>query len=535
MTTSFRMPLPGGAIDGAARFEPRDAVHDVTAPTTASATDFPIAIIGAGFAGIGAAIRLKQAGIESFTIFERAGEVGGTWRDNTYPGAACDVPSHAYSLSFEPKPDWSRRYAPSEEIHTYLLGLVAKHGLRRHLRLNTTIVDARFDAKRGVWTLTDARGVEFAARVVLSCMGGLIDPSFPDVAGIRDFAGEVMHTARWNHSYDLAGKRVAVIGTGASAVQVVPSIAGKVAQLTVFQRTPAWVVPKMDKVYSAKARSRFARFPLLLRLSRAIKYWYSELWGPIIILDSPRLSELGRRMSLAHLAAQVRRPELRAKLTPSFQFGCKRILISDDYWATFERDNVELVTEPIETITNAGIATKDGVVREFDAIVFATGFELNIAKAPFPVRGLGATLLDQAWKDGAVAYKGMSVAGFPNWFIMMGPNTGPGHTSVLVYTEAQIAHAVQAIRKIKRENLRYVNVRREVQDRYNARLQGRMKYTVWSTGCTSWYLSRNGANHSLYPGLAAEYVVRARKFKPSDYELASFGSPAFRAPTETPA
>jgi cation diffusion facilitator CzcD-associated flavoprotein CzcO len=452
-------------------------------------------------------------------MFERASDVGGTWRDNTYPGAACDVPSHVYSLSFEPKPDWTRKFAGSAEIHGYLRGLVEQWNLRPHLRLNTAIVDARFDEQRGLWTLADATGGRFEARVVLSCAGGLVDPAFPEIPGRASFGGRAIHTARWDHGYDLAGKRVAVIGTGASAVQVVPSIAPRVGRLTVFQRSAAWVIPKMDKAYSPATRGRLARAPFLLRMSRAAKYWSSELWGPLVFLDSKRLSALGERLSLAHLDAQVRDPELRAKLTPNFQFGCKRVLISDDYWTTFEKENVELVIEPIAAITPTGISTRDGVARDFDAIVFATGFDLGITKAPFPVRGLDGISLDSAWKDGAVAYKGLAVAGFPNWFIMMGPNTGPGHTSVLVFTEAQISHALQAICKIRDEGLRYVDVRREVQDRYNAGLQRRMKHMVWSTGCTSWYLAKDGGNHSLYPGFAAEYVVRTRRFRPSDYRL----------------
>jgi cation diffusion facilitator CzcD-associated flavoprotein CzcO len=330
------------------------------------------------------------------------------------------------------------------------------------------------------------------------------------------------HTARWNHGYDLAGKRVAVIGTGASAVQVVPSIAPRVATLAVFQRTPAWVVPKLDKAYSETARRLYARYPLALRASRAAKYWFSELFGPIVFLDSERLSAVGRWMSQKHLEAQVSDPALRAKLTPSFQFGCKRILISDDYLATFERKNVELVTEPIDAITRTGIATRDGAARDYDAIVFATGFAVSMVTAPFPVRGCDGRTLDDAWKNGAVAYKGMSVAGFPNWFILMGPNTGPGHTSVLVYTEAQIAHAVQAIRKIRDERLRFVTVRRDVQDRYNEKIQGRMPYMAWTSGCNSWYLSSDGSNHSLFPGFAVEYVVQTRRFKPSEYEIAAF-------------
>jgi cation diffusion facilitator CzcD-associated flavoprotein CzcO len=482
--------------------------------------DFPIAIIGAGFAGIGMAIRLRQQGIYSFTIFERADEIGGTWRDNTYPGAACDVPSHAYSLSFEPKSDWSLRFAESGEIQQYLLDLVEKWGLRANLRLGTAIEEARFDEDAGTWTLTTSAGDAFVARAVVSGVGGLVDPADPDIKGLASFGGEIFHTARWNHDYDLAGKRVAVIGTGASAVQVVPTIAPQVERLCVFQRTGGWVVPKRDHRYTDAQKRRLARFPWLLRASRLVKYWLSEIFGPLIFLDSKRLSKLGEGMSLGHLKRQVRDPELRRKLTPDFQFGCKRILISDDYWASFERDNVDLVTEPIEEVRRDGIETRDGRLWEVDAIVLATGFALGLASAPFPIIGRGGRSLDEVWADGAVAYKGMTVSGFPNWFIMMGPNTGPGHTSVLVYTEAQIEHALAAIHVLRDEGARSVDVKRKAQDRYNRRIQGRMKHMVWSSGCGSWYLSPDGSNHSLYPGFAAEYVVRARRFKRRDYEVA---------------
>lgn len=483
--------------------------------------DLPIAILGAGFAGIGSAIRLKHSGIESFTIFERAGEIGGTWRDNTYPGAACDVPSHVYSLSFEPYPGWTRKFSPSEEIQAYLLGLALKWRLREKLRLNTEIVEARWDEARGVWTLTTADGETHEARVVVSGVGGLVDPALPDIKGLHSFAGEIFHTARWKHDYDLTGRNVAVIGTGASAVQVVPSIAPQVAKLSVFQRTPAWVVPKLDKRYSERTRRFYARHPLALRAKRFGMYALSELFGPMIFLDSKRLSALGEGLSLRHLHAQVRDPELRRKLTPHFQFGCKRILISDDYWASFSRENVELVTEPIAEIRREGIETKDGRLHEVDAIVLATGFAVGLARAPFAVTGRGGRTLDQAWQHGAVAYKGMTVSGFPNWFTLMGPNTGPGHTSVLVFTEAQIEHALQAIRKIRDEKLRYVDVRQDVQDRYNEGIQARMPHMVWHT-CKSWYLSADGSNHALYPGFAFEYALRARRFRARDYEIARF-------------
>jgi len=358
--------------------------------------------------------------------------------------------------------------------------------------------------------------------VVVSAVGGLVNPAMPDIKGIQGFGGEIFHTARWNHDYDLAGKRVAVIGTGASAVQVVPSIAREVASLSMFQRTPAWVMPKLDHRYSERAKRAFARFPLLLRTSRALRYGLSELFGPMVFLDAPRLSRIGERASLAHLRRQVRDPELRAKLTPTFQLGCKRILISDDYWASFERDNVHLVTCPIEEIRHDGIETRDGALHAVDAIVLATGFAVGLARAPFPVTGLAGRTLDEAWRGGAVAYKGMAVSGFPNWFILMGPNTGPGHTSVLVFTEAQIAHVVRAIRTLRDHDLRYLDVKQPLQDRYNQGISRRMRHMVWGSGCHSWYLSEDGSNHALYPGFAAEYALRTRRFQPSDYRLERF-------------
>ncbi|MBI3785017.1 MAG: NAD(P)/FAD-dependent oxidoreductase [Deltaproteobacteria bacterium] len=487
--------------------------------TNAANTDFPIAIIGAGFAGIGMAIQLKKAGIGSFTMFERAGEIGGTWRDNTYPGAACDVPSHVYSFSFEQKSDWSRAFAESSEIQAYLLGVVDKWRLRPHMRFNTEIVEARFDEGRGLWTLTTDHGEQFTARVVISGVGGLVDPATPQINGLENFRGAQFHTARWNHQYDLRDKRVAVIGTGASAVQVVPSIAPIVGTLSVFQRTAAWVMPKHDKQYADSTKRFLGRHRAVLNLSRLLKYWVSEAFGPMVFLDSKSLSAIGEKVSLQHLRACVKNPELRAKLTPTFQFGCKRVLISDDYWPAFERPNVELITEAIDEVLSDRIRTTDGVEHRVDAIILATGFKLGLTKAPFPVIGRGAKTLDDAWKGGAVAYKGMTISGFPNWFILMGPNTGPGHTSVLVYTEAQIAYAVQAIKKLIGEKLKFVDVKQEVQDRYNDGLQRRMKYMSWSSGCHSWYLSPDGSNHALFPGFASEYVVRARKFKASEYEI----------------
>jgi len=430
------------------------------------------------------------------------------------------VPSHVYSFSFEPNPNWSRKYAEAAEIQAYLLACVEKHKLRRYLRLNTAITEARFDEQQGLWYLRTNTGETVTARVVLSGVGGLVDPAYPDIKGLDTFQGKMIHTARWDHDYDLTGKRVAVIGTGASAVQVVPSIAPIVGKLSVFQRTAAWVVPKQDFVVSEQMKRRFREHPLALKARRLALYWFSEAMGPLVFLDSPRLSRIGERMSERHLENCVKDPVLREKLRPHFQFGCKRMLISDDYWPTFERENVELVTEGIAEVCADGIMINDGRKHELDAIVLATGFHLGLANAPFPIIGLGGKTLDDAWRNGAEAYKGVTVSGFPNWFIMMGPNTGPGHTSVLVFTEAQINYIMQAIRTLLAEDLKYVNVRQSVQDAYNAFIQRRMKHMVWSSGCSSWYLSPNGENHSLYPGFSADYIARVRRFKPNEYELA---------------
>ena len=487
------------------------------APQSGAVADFPIAIIGAGFAGIAMAIQLKRAGFTSFTIFERADEIGGTWRDNTYPGAACDVPSHAYSLSFEPNPDWSRKFSPASEIQGYLLGLVDKWRLRDHIRFSTAIERAVFDEDCGHWTLDTSAGDSFTARVVVSAVGGLVDPQWPGIPGLESFGGALFHTARWDHDYDLRGKRVAVVGTGASAVQVVPAIAPIVEHLHVYQRTPAWVMPKGDGEYDAQWRQRFRRHPWMLHLSRSFKYWTSELFGPMIYLDAPRLSARAERISLRHLEDQVKDPELRKKLTPDFQFGCKRVLVSDDYWSSFERDNVDLITGKIEAITPDGIRTSDGGQRSYDALICATGFEAGLAAAPFEIVGRGECSLAQQWADGARAYKGLAISGLPNWFVLMGPNTGPGHTSVLVFTEAQIRHAKGAIEAIRREDLRFIEVKREAQDRYNESLSRRMPRMVWSN-CRSWYLSEDGTNRTLYPGPAFEYVTRTSRFEPRDYE-----------------
>ena len=496
---------------------------------------FPIAIIGSGFAGVGMGIELRKAGIDSFTIFEREGDVGGTWRDNTYPGCACDVPSYVYSYSFEPNPNWSSIFGKSEEIQSYIKGCVEKYQLAPHFRFNEGIKKAVFDDHLGLWELTTTKNKKFKARAVISAVGGLTDPSNPDINGIDQFEGEIFHTARWNHDYDLKGKKVAVIGTGCSSIQVIPEIVGDVEHLDVYQRTPGWIMPKIDLKISDKAQQLFSRFPTIQNFVRGVFYWGSEALAPSLILDSPFLSRLFENIARRNIKNGIKDPELRQKVTPDFQFGCKRMMISSDYYPTLERENVELLTSGIQEVKANSIVTQDGEEHPADCIILATGFSLGLANSPFEITGLGGRSLGDDWaKTGAVAYKGVAMSGYPNWFMIMGPNTGPGHTSVLIYTEGQIKYNLQAIKALMDNDLKYVNVDKTLQDEYNESIQRRMKYTVWTSGsCKSWYLNDDGSNHALYPGFAAEYVSRIKKFKQSEYAVVSYDENDFEELNES--
>ena len=479
----------------------------------------PVIIIGAGFSGLNMAIRLKQAGHHDFIVLERANDVGGTWRDNVYPGCACDVPSVLYSYSFEQNPDWSEGFAQSHEIHAYTRRCAQKYGLLPHIRFDTGVARSAFDETSGIWSLETEHGETLRARFVVSAVGGLVKPAWPDIPGRERFGGKLMHTARWDASYALEGKRVAVIGTGASAVQVIPAIQPRVGAMTVFQRTPAWVVPKWNPRIGEGVRSLFARAPRVQRaLRRGVFFGSEALLAPALILDSP-LTKVLEGLARAHLEAQVEDRALRAKLTPDIRIGCKRLLISSDYYPALASKNVALVTEGIECITENGIRTRDGVEHAFDVIVFATGFDVEINHAPFEIKGVGGQTLSAAWaKRGGKAYKGMAVAGFPNWMLMLGPNTGPGHTSVLVYTEAQAGYILAALEHMWRNGLAQLVVKRAVQEHYGHTLARRMRFTTWTSGCASWYLDEHGENHTLFPGLASEYVHSVRRFNPAEYD-----------------
>lgn len=489
-------------------------------------TDMHIAIIGAGFSGLGMAIRLAEAGVDNFTILERGSEVGGTWRDNHYPGAACDVHSHLYSFSFEQSATWSRSFGQQPEILDYIKRCADKYRLRDHIRFNTLIVGADFDEDAGIWHIHTDDGQTLTANVVVSAVGALADPAWPRIEGLEEFAGKRMHTAQWDDDYDLTGKRVAVIGSGASAIQVVPEVAEQAGQLTVFQRTPSWIMPKPDRPISEQEQAGFRESPRKLHARRAKIYWINELTAPLIISDFGPFKRLAEGMAKSHINKQVKDPAMRAAVTPDYKIGCKRILISNDWYPALQRDNVELIADGPARITENAIVTREGRTIEVDAIVCATGFKVPSKAAPFPMTGRNGLDLNAAWSDGAEAYKGVTVSGFPNLFFLMGPNTGPSHTSVLAFTEQQMDYTLQAIAHIARKKLRFIDVKKSVQDKFNRGIQWRMKYTSWTSGCNSWYLTDSGKNTTLYPGFNWEYRLRMLRFKPGEYEEVSVKAPA---------
>ncbi|KMO71497.1 flavin-containing monooxygenase [Mycolicibacterium chlorophenolicum] len=473
-------------------------------------------IVGAGFSGLGAAVKLRQAGVDDVVIVERSDRVGGTWRDNTYPGVACDIPTMLYSFSFADNPTWSRMYPSGGEIYAHIEELTDRHGLRPLIRFDTEITGLSFDERAGVWTATTKGRKRFAARTVVLAAGPLADHKLPDIRGIDTYRGRTIHSAAWDHDFDVTGKRVAVIGTGASAVQIVPELVKTAAFVKVFQRTPGWVLPRPDVEMPASVQALFAKVPAAQELARQALFWGHEACAAALVWNTP-LSGLVAALGKAHLRATVKDAWLRRQLTPGFTPGCKRMLISNDYYPALQRDNCKLIDWPIATISPAGIRTSDGVEHHLDAIVFATGYDVHLSGPPFPVTGLGGRSLQQEWADHAEAFKSASAHGFPNLFFMTGPNSGPGHNSLLVYIEGQIDYAVSAVTTILGQNLRYLDVRADTQRRYNAAIQQRLTRTTWMSGCRSWYLTADGFNASMYPGLATQYLRQMRQFRLDDY------------------
>jgi cation diffusion facilitator CzcD-associated flavoprotein CzcO len=465
-------------------------------------------------------VKLREAGIESFTIFEKAGGVGGVWRDNSYPGLTCDVPSHLYHFSWEPNHDWSRRFPQRDEILAYLERVTDKYGLRDHMRFATEVASADFDEERGVWIVRLVGGEDVEADVLVTATGQLSRPSYPNIQGLDRFGGELFHSARWNHDYDMRGKRVGAIGTGASAVQYVPEIAKEVEQLHLFQRTPGWVIPKPDRPYRPREKWLFRRFPLIVAISRRLTYTRFELFT----MAMTRAYWLLRFHEWSHkqrLKREIPDPALRAKLVPDYPMGCKRVLISNDYLPALARPNVEVVTDRIREVTESGVVTEDGRERTVDAIVLGTGFQTNEFLAPMAIRGRRGHDLNDAWREGAEAYLGLAISGFPNMFMLYGPNTNLGAGSIITMLESQIGYVVEAIGGLRGRGVRWMDVRADVQSEFNEEVQRRLDDTVWTAGCNSWYRNEHGKVTNNWAGFVTEYRRRTRRPDPADFELAA--------------
>ncbi len=474
-------------------------------------------VVGAGFGGLGLAIRLAQRGERDFLVIDRGDDVGGTWRDNTYPGAACDVPSQLYSFSFAPNPTWSRSFSPQPEIQAYLRRVAAEAGVLDHFRLGASFDDASWDGDANLWRISTSLG-SLTADVLVTASGGLSEPRMPDIDGIDSFHGEIFHSARWNHDYDLTGKRVAVIGTGASAIQIAPEIAEQVAHLDVYQRTAPWVVPRHDREYTAVEKLGFRHLPGLQKLYRTGIYWGRELLVPGFTIN-PRFAAPAKRMALANIEKAIKDPALRRAVTPSFEIGCKRILISNDWYPTLTRDNVELVTDGIAKVTPSGIVTRDGVEREVDVLIVATGFYTTQQPIAELITGRAGVTLSQQWaRDGMAAYKGTTVHGFPNLFQIVGPNTGLGHSSMVFIIESQIAYILDALATMRAGNLTALEPKQPVQQRWNEDLQRRLRRTVWNKGgCASWYLDAEGRNTTLWPRTTFTFRKLLSEFDDEQY------------------
>jgi cation diffusion facilitator CzcD-associated flavoprotein CzcO len=472
-------------------------------------------IIGAGFTGLGTAIKLLEAGVEDFVILDRSDRVGGTWRDNTYPGAACDIPSLLYSFSFAKNPNWSRAYSPSDEIREHIEELVERFDLKRFIRFQTTVESLAFDEHAGAWDITTSDGA-YRARTVIVASGPLADSSFPAMTGIDNFEGKKILSSKWDHDYDMTGKNVAVIGTGASAIQIIPELVKTAASVKVFQRTPGWVMPRLDVATPKLAQKLFATVPATQQAARTALYFGHEAAATGLVWNTP-VTSLIQRIGIAHLHHQVKDPWLRRQLTPDFRAGCKRMLMSSDYYPALQQPNCKLITWPIATISPNGIRTSDAIEHDVDCIVFATGYDVHLDGPPYPVTGLGGRSLQAEWAGGAQGYKSASAHGYPNLFFTTGPNSGPGHNSLLVYVQGQIDYAVAGVRAVLDGNLRYLDVRDDVQKQYNQRLQKRLKHTTWMTGCSSWYLTKDGFNASMYPGFATQYLRQMKNFRLADY------------------
>jgi cation diffusion facilitator CzcD-associated flavoprotein CzcO len=474
-----------------------------------------IGIVGAGFGGIGLAILLKRSGFAAVTILERSGRIGGTWRDNTYPGAACDVQSHAYSFSFAPWTEWTLRYSGQAEILAYIDRVALAHGIMPLVKFNTTVTAAAFDESRQEWRVVSADGCVRAFDIFIPAVGQLSQPSIPDFPGLADFAGAYFHSARWDHSVALAGRRVALVGSAASAVQILPELTKMCAHVDVYQRTPNWIVPRNNGAYPAWRKLLFRYLPGYRWLLRQYLYFYGEVLFGAFRTGSWR-NRLLKMVALRHLENQVQDPALRARLIPQYELGCKRVLFADDFYPCFSQPHVNLVTSRIERLERAGIRTRDGTLRDADAVVFATGFDVRNCLRPVSISGRDGVDLQSIWHDGPQAYRGVAVPGFPNMYIMYGPNTNLGHNSILVMLECQARYIVRCLERVVAENLATLEVSEVATRRYNDKLQVDLKQMVWSTGCGSWYESGSKITAN-WSGSTLEYGRMMKEVESGDF------------------
>jgi cation diffusion facilitator CzcD-associated flavoprotein CzcO len=456
-------------------------------------------VVGAGFSGVGTAIKLDEAGERDFVVIDRGHDVGGTWRDNTYPGAACDVPSQLYSFSFAPNPDWSSSFSPQPEIHAYIRRVARETGVLDRFVFDTTLDGAEWDEAAQRWLARTSAGDVTAEHLILG-VGGLSEPRLPDIEGIDDFQGQIFHSARWDHSVDLTGKRIAVIGTGASAIQIVPELQKVAGHLDVYQRTAPWVIPRNDRAYSSVEKAALRHVPGLQKAYREGIYWGKEALVPGFT-GHPNAAKPAKALALWNLRRGIKDPGLRAQVTPDFEIGCKRILISDTYYPALASDNVELVTDRIAKVTGNAVVTTDGVERPIDVLVVATGFFTTDLPIAHIVRGRGGVSLAERWAEsGMAAYKGTTVHGYPNLFQLVGPNVTLGHSSMVFMIESQIAYILDAIRTRRERGLGPIEPTQAAQDAWNDDLQRRLAKSVWNTGgCASWYLDERGRNTTLWP------------------------------------
>ena len=482
-------------------------------------------IVGAGFSGIGMAVRLLGDGERDLVLLERADDLGGTWRDNTYPGCRCDVPSHLYSFSFAPNPNWSSTFSSQPEILAYLRDVARRFGVIEHVRFSCELEGAEWDEERSCWLLRTSQG-PMTADVLVCGQGALSEPKLPEIPGIERFEGSMFHSAQWNHDHDLRGERVAVVGTGASAIQLVPKIQPQVAQLHIYQRTPPWVVPHPNRPMRPFERALYRRLPLAQLAMRGAIYWARE--SLVLQFRNRRMRKMATKLAMRQLRQQVPDPELRERLTPRYEIGCKRILPTDEWYPTLLQGNVEVVTDGIREVLGRSIVSAKGTEREIDTIILATGFHVTDIPIAGLVRGREGRTLADVWDGSPRAYKGAAVAGFPNLFFLVGPNTGLGHSSIVFMIESQVAYVAAALRTMRRRGARIVEVREEAQASYNRELDALTRGTVWVTGgCASYYIDRNGHNSTLWPYFTLPFRRRTREFDEAAYALgASAAVPA---------